>query len=406
MELEECTSRDMVFQFLDNYANNRRNEISNRKMTRNKGLIKSYWLESQVSDETKKINIEPLFASVEWSTKQLGDSEMFQIHTLDKKPKFIGVVEPLNSRHIIIHSVEDTQKLDSVIRRAVFSSSDLDFAWLSGKYFQMLWKELILPQYPDRFVRFKFEHEGKFERWENLSRYNDDYDNDGEISNSSSSGMEFNDRSSSLASFFSTLQQEYSLAKAIKMFSMPAQERGNYDFWSWGKVTYRSPQFSDGLIQIRSIANIYQKATEEIEKRVWLQAEKTKLLDNEQNITLNGTPVTIRFDKPLTPDIFQNFVKATFEEGNGPFRLWGKPIRFGENKIHVYGIDLHLWQRIYFEMNLKGITLVLPKGTCGNTVHRLITNIERYLDPSMEVYIGDINYTQLLRDTLMSTLPN
>jgi hypothetical protein len=39
----------------------------------------------------------------------------------------------------------------------------------------------------------------------------------------------------------------------------------------------------------------------------------------------------------------------------------------------------------------------LPEGTCGNTIHRLITNIQRFLDPAVEAWIGDAPYDDFLK---------
>jgi hypothetical protein len=87
--------------------------------------------------------------------------------------------------------------------------------------------------------------------------------------------------------------------------------------------------------------------------------------------------------------------------GQGPLRLMGNPIRLSERKVHVYGVDLHLWQRIYLEMTPKHMTVVLPRGTCGNTIHRLVTNIQRYVAPTINVFIGDTRYSDLIQNVFL-----
>jgi hypothetical protein len=78
------------------------------------------------------------------------------------------------------------------------------------------------------------------------------------------------------------------------------------------------------------------------------------------------------------------------------FRLWGNPIRLGPQKIHIYGLDRHLWQPIFIEMTTDHLIAIVPKGTCGNTVHRLITNIQRYIDPAASAYVGDTEYQKMV----------
>jgi len=44
---------------------------------------------------------------------------------------------------------------------------------------------------------------------------------------------------------------------------------------------------------------------------------------------------------------------------------------------------------------------VLPQGTCGNTIHRLVTNIQKMLEPDIEVYVGDVLYQDIIRHHLV-----
>jgi len=186
------------------------------------------------------------------------------------------------------------------------------------------------------------------------------------------------------------------------MLRVPAADvRGGYDFWSWGKVTYRAPSFRDGRSQIRSIIRLYEQSTRLIEKKLWLQAEKTILRDESANVTLTGAPVTLVFEPPLSLSTFQNLIATTFERGQGPFRLWGNPIRLGEHKAHVYGIDMHLWKRLYLEITPRQMLVILPHGTCGNTVHRLVANVQRYLSPAVNVFIGDESYSDLVESVFL-----
>jgi hypothetical protein len=187
------------------------------------------------------------------------------------------------------------------------------------------------------------------------------------------------------------------------MLRLPAAEKipGGYEFWHWGKISYRSPSFRDGRTQLYSVIELYQKVTELIEERTWFQAELNKLPGIHESITLTGTPISFIFRKPLETTTFKNFVKDVFDKKQKYFRIWGNPIFLDEYKVHVYGLDMHLWQKIYLELTPSRFILVLPKDTCGNTVHRLISNIQGYLSPSVEVYIGDTRYEDLIFQVLL-----
>jgi hypothetical protein len=98
----------------------------------------------------------------------------------------------------------------------------------------------------------------------------------------------------------------------------------------------------------------------------------------------------------LSEQLFDRFITLTFDQGKGPFRLWGNPIKRSGPRVHVYGLDLHLWQKIYLDMTPTRFVVILPNGTCGNTVHRLATNIQRYLDPLVQVRLGSTLYEDLI----------
>lgn len=91
-----------------------------------------------------------------------------------------------------------------------------------------------------------------------------------------------------------------------------------------------------------------------------------------------GFPVTILFNKPLSKETFDYWIKSIFDL----FGLWGNPIRLGPRKVHVYGVDKHSWKPIF----LEHLVAIMPNGICENTIHRLICNIQRYIDPAARVY--------------------
>lgn len=104
----------------------------------------------------------------------------------------------------------------------------------------------------------------------------------------------------------------------------------------------------------------------------------------------------MQFKEKLSAETFEKWITSTFQRKRNKFRLWGNPIRLGVKKVHVYGVDRHLWQPIFLELTDRHIIAILPKGTCGDTIHRLVTNVQRYIEPAVDVWIGDINYKQII----------
>src|SRR4030043_2039828 len=133
------------------------------------------------------------------------------------------------------------------------------------------------------------------------------------------------------------------------------------------------------------------------EQEAWYQTEKTNIKIEGKFLTLQGAPVVMKFSKVLSDKVFTQWITSTFKRKRNKFRLWGHPIFLGSKKVHVYGADRHLWQPIYLEITNKHLIAILPKGTCGNTIHRLVTNIQRYIDSEIDVSIGNLSYKEMIK---------
>jgi hypothetical protein len=401
--LPRYRSSEEVFDFLDDYCLNRKEEIDLKKLGRDVGLVKSYMLETRPDDigSPADPDLPGILQSAGWDVVPI---EVGQLYLLKADDTPVGYVEPLSSRYAVVHTVRDSRTSDHTLQTGVRKTALLDFVWLAGESFKVLWEVFVLGQPADRYVTMKFEHQALFDRYDadgdqQPSDGRDWYDD--EVLEQRASIMAVTERIRRLDKMLPQLRDAHPAFNAIKMLRFPASDQpGGYEFWSWGKVTYRASSFRDGREQIRSITRLYEQVTRAIETLVWTRAERFNLRDADYT-TLRGAPVVFLFQEALSPATFQNFIKATFEHGTGPLRLWGNPIWLGDNKVHVYGIDLHLWQRIYLEITRESMTAILPKGTCGNTVHRLLANLQHYVDPGVRLCIGDIWYPDLVRDVAL-----
>jgi hypothetical protein len=97
----------------------------------------------------------------------------------------------------------------------------------------------------------------------------------------------------------------------------------------------------------------------------------------------------------LSEATFDRWIQIGFQKRNR-FKLWGDPIRLGPTKVHVYGADRHLWQPINMEITAKQLVAILPVGTCGNTFHRLVTNIQQYVAPKINAWVGSDPFNDLV----------
>ena len=146
------------------------------------------------------------------------------------------------------------------------------------------------------------------------------------------------------------------------------------------------------------VVRIYESLLHSTEEQAWYSIKESTGVPGQFR-KIVGAPLVIRFQEPLNAETFKQWIRATFERKRNKFRLWGHPIRLGSTKVHVYGVDRHLWQPLFLELTEKGCTAIIPNGTCGNTVHRLVTNIQRFLDPGIEAFIGHKPYKQMVEES-------
>lgn len=68
-----------------------------------------------------------------------------------------------------------------------------------------------------------------------------------------------------------------------------------------------------------------------------------------------------------------------------PFRLWGLKNKISKDSYQVLGVDLHTGDSIDLELSPFLIRVYLPRGSCGNTILRLYTNLQHYFDSNLKL---------------------
>ena len=90
---------------------------------------------------------------------------------------------------------------------------------------------------------------------------------------------------------------------------------------------------------------------------------------------IKGKTIDVTFKKPI-PDL-QLFISRVFSAAK-PFRLWGLESRLEDGYFDVLGTDLHTGDSMNFEITKDFMRIYLSEGSCGNTVLRLLTNLQQY----------------------------
>lgn len=401
-------SRQEYFDFLNGYAVERVDELQEARTK--KALVKTFLFET-LRDGSETLPFELVLREAGVDLERV-DETLFRARPHGEQVGW-GLIELLERRHPVLYTMLDSNEAQKWARAIVEGSPWLDRVWLSAPIFTELWGYVRQTTRPHRFSRLTFEYEARYELEEtgeaHLEEDDESEDEDSELTEDleeverpierRSSRCTLVERIAEIDAKLSRLQEIYWPFYSITQLRVPSAARGGHDFYFDGRVTNRSDSFLDHRQQVAFVLRLYRATTEAAEKTLWMAIERTGD-DVTEAYRLHGAPVLMRFSEPLSDAVFERWMTLMFAR-RSRFRLWGNPIRAGTNQVHVYGVDRHLWQPVHLEFTKRHVIAILPEGTCGNTVHRLVTNIQRFVDPAVQTWIGEEPYATVVNRALV-----
>lgn len=318
-----------------------------------------------------------------------------------------GYVEQYDERFFAFYTAERADEAKKRVRRWIVQSPELDRAWFSSQLLQSLWDQDVSKRGDDRFGKLVFRHESIFDMPDDATQASEEEDEeiaretpeeDAPERDRRKARFEMGDRIGPIRKALASLQRTYNPLNALYALRIPSRVgRGSHDLYQGGQITNRSDSFEDHRNMVRYLYRIYKSVLERTEKSAWLALEAPEPV-RTLRVSFKGVPLIVNFEEELSEATFKRWVTLAFQKRN-QFRLWGDPIWLGPTKVHVYGADRHLWQPINIEMTSTRLVAILPKGTCGNTFHRLVTNIQRYVCPKIEVWLGTQRFQELMGES-------
>ena len=392
--LPRFSTRQDAFDYLDGHSVETADGLAERNLT--VSLVKTLMLETApTSGYSPPLNrvLSGSGLNLDWL-----DDEVGLLCSSSDRNQIVAIVEIMAERYPIVYSLLHSQHMTSLFNPLVRDNPWLDRLWISAPLFEELWIRTREYSHPERYTRIKFDYEPFFESADNdldliasFESYGDGLSN-GRTDYRRASTFILVDRVSTIEQKLPGLQQSYGPLQSMIQLRIPSTSRGGHDFYFDGRVTNRSDSFYDHRSNVQDVVRSYKRATENSEEILWWVSES----DSERRP--NTAVLTISFSERLNQGTFDRWIESTFSR-HGRFRLSGRVFRTGTGRATIAAIDRHLWQPFEMEVSLSGITAILPVGTCGNTVHRLVTNIQRYLDPAIEVWLGDISYRELVHSS-------
>jgi hypothetical protein len=101
--------------------------------------------------------------------------------------------------------------------------------------------------------------------------------------------------------------------------------------------------------------------------------------DDPVGASFSGAPIGIRFSRQITD--LPGFCDELFS-ARAPMRLWGQPEITADTAV-VDAVDLHVGQRLGMEIGRDWMRVYLREGSCGNTVARLLSNLQARFDGAL-----------------------
>lgn len=336
----------------------------------------------------------------------------YQSKDRDSEKLRYGYLEKYDDRFFAYYTAEKSATAIPRVNRWISSSSEIDSPWLSADFLSSLWGRDVSRRGDDRFGKLFFRHDSIFDMPSDMAGISDselDTDSNPEERSDdieSEPDVEqrrirstISDRIGPIRSVLDKLQSAYTPLNALYGLRIPSIAcRGGHDLYQEGRITNRSESFEDHRNTGRYLHRLYKSVLELTEKSAWFAFEQSSNLKS----SFKGVPLIINFGETLSQATFERWISMAFRRSNA-FRLWGNPIRMGPTKVHVYGADRHLWQPINLEISENRLVAILPKGTCGNTFHRLVTNVQRFVCPKIDVWLGSKPFSELMSEMVAST---
>ncbi|WP_159040830.1 hypothetical protein [Streptomyces sp. XY593] len=263
-------------------------------------------------------------------------------------------VDQLNERFWSLHTGLPMRKINPFLHEKVESRRDLDWMWLPSGHLENLW-----PGANSNRVRTKFHGRD----------FLDESDPAQDLTiNLAGSGAE---------RLLKHISDDVKYRSAISFDSVQVSLQDS-DLGRITEAVDRKGRFAasgDMLYHLQFVDTVverYRHLVQACEQR----AVSWSSNDSGVGAVAGGRPIAIRFSRDI-PDLEQ-FVSSLFA-ARQPFRLWGIPEISGEVAT-VNAVDLHVGHGLRVEVGRNWMRVYLEKGTCGNTVARLTSNLQHRFD--------------------------
>ncbi|MEV1109748.1 hypothetical protein AB0I95_13975 [Micromonospora sp. NPDC049751] len=294
-----------------------------------------------------------------------GDAYIYRLHT-DNGSFW---VDQLNPRFWSFHTDMRTDRASSTLNSWVGSRRDLDWIWLPSEHLRHIW-----PGARARRVRTDFRGRAL------LGGVGADTE-DLRVQLSGRNAEALLDFISNSADFRSAVSFDGVETNLSDPDFGTVREAVN----RMGKFAVSGNSFELHALFVSTVVDRYSHLVKLCEQKA-LAWQASGNEDGGGCVT--GGPVVILFSKAI-PDL-PNFLETLFSS-RAPFRLWGMPEVTSQGIAEVEAVDLHVGQRLRFDIGDVWMRVYLEQGGCGNTIARLVSNLQHRFDAALRLADPDLD---------------
>jgi len=324
------------------------------------GRVKSRLLEAhppEVSGDGVEHMLVRLAADADLDAERIGDNLWALVGAKD-----VFFVDALNPRFWLLHSTATADKLRRLLTRHLLTSARLDQAWFSGEHLQQLEGER-------RWVRSSFSSDtlqpnesGAVvpRRWR--------IQVEGESPND-------------LLALVSR-EERYRAGAALTAVSSRLSEPGMGS--AEVAADYQGGFVSSGT-DFHLVAGVLWRSLDRYESYIRALEDRYRLgvdMTEAGGMSIDGDVALIEFphDVEDLPALIANLFTC-----REPFRLWAVPREVSPGQWEANAVDLHVGHAITLEITSQWLRVLLGPHTCGNTLARLVANLQHRFDARVAV---------------------
>lgn len=378
------TRAEMIVFFEDHMTRAFEMFVREQRLAKGQNLLKSYILEAHplaTSEDALRDARQFVHSMGETSAMALSalrDPTLFLIRS-EKDYEVEGILDLYDPRFWLFHTVSRADDTSRFIQDLVRQFRQLDLAWLSSDFLRELGDIGRLEGFSIRFNSPLGRTEPEAYAGPDEEELEVLHEPDHVSLTLSMSRL----AERILADFDSIHYLSNMLALASVKRRVFTDESDKYcvaRITSFGRVTAKGTSAGAFLDMLLALLQRYRSLIVDYEERFVIHYR-----EEEVGVSIIGTPMTIRISPPV-PDL-RAFVEEVFA-CKLPYRLFGVPRYVHEDYAEVKAVDLHSGAKLNLEITPDFMRVYLAPETCGNSIARLLTNLQQNLSARITIAEG------------------